>query len=73
MVTVTQFKAKCLGLITEVERNKRPIAITKNGRIVAQLVPLSDHGKGGCFGRAKKTTKIHGDLLTTGEHWDVED
>jgi prevent-host-death family protein len=73
MVTVTQFKARCLRIITEVERDKKPVSITKNGRIAARLVPASESGQGGMFGRAKRTTVIRGDLLETGESWDAED
>lgn len=73
MVTVTQFKAKCLGLITQVERDKKPVLITKNGRVAARLQPIAEHGQGGLFGRSKKSTIICGDLLETGECWDAQD
>lgn len=73
LVTVTQFKAKCLGIITEVERDKKPVSITKNGRVAARLVPVSEGGQGRLFGRGKKNTVIRGDLLSTGECWDAED
>ena len=73
MVSVTQFKAKCLGIITEVERDKKPVLITKNGRVAARLVPVTETVRGQLFGRAKKSTVIHGDLLSTGEFWNAED
>jgi prevent-host-death family protein len=72
MVTVTQFKAKCLGIITAVERDKRPVSITKNGRVAVRVVPATETGSEDFFGRGKKSTVICGDLLGTGEHWDAE-
>jgi len=38
-VTATEFKAHCLRLMEEVRRTRRPVLITKRGRIVAQLAP----------------------------------
>lgn len=73
MVTFTQFKAKCLGIITQVQRDKMPVSITKNGRVAARLVPVTETAGGELFGRAGKTTVIHGDLLSTGDHWNAED
>jgi len=39
----SEFKAKCLAILDEVERTGEPVAISKRGRIVAQLVrPAND-------------------------------
>jgi len=38
-VAATEFKAKCLRLMEQVRRTRRPVSITKHGRVVAQLVP----------------------------------
>lgn len=37
-IAITTFKARCLGLIDEVQRTGRPLVITKRGRPVARLV-----------------------------------
>jgi prevent-host-death family protein len=34
------FKQKCLALIDEVARTHRPVAISKRGKVVAQLAPV---------------------------------
>jgi len=39
MVSATEFKARCLRLMEEVRRTRRPVLITKRGRVVAQLAP----------------------------------
>ena len=35
-----KFKARCLQIMAEVERSRRPVTITKRGRPVARLVPI---------------------------------
>ena len=37
-VTATEFKAKCLSLLDQVESGGETVTITKRGRVVAQLV-----------------------------------
>jgi prevent-host-death family protein len=39
MIKASEFKAKCLALMDEVERTREGVVITKNGRPVAELVP----------------------------------
>ena len=39
LTRVTEFRAKCLGLMDEVAESGREIVITKRGRPVARLVP----------------------------------
>ena len=72
-ITITQFKAKCLGVIDKVQKEKSRIIITRHGRPAAELIPVSANTPGKLFGRSKDSTVILGDLLNTGEHWDAED
>lgn len=37
-IAAGEFKAKCLGLLDEVERTGRPLTVTKRGRPVARVV-----------------------------------
>ena len=43
-VTATEFKAKCLGILDEVEGNGAVITITKRGRPVATVQPVKKSG-----------------------------
>jgi prevent-host-death family protein len=72
-MTVTQFKAKCLGVIEKVQKDKSRITITRHGKPAAELVPVSCSAPGRLFGRAKKTTVIFGEILSTEESWHAED
>jgi prevent-host-death family protein len=38
-ISVTEFKQNCLKIIRRVEKTGAPVAITRRGRIVAQLQP----------------------------------
>ena len=49
------FKAKCLELMDEVERTKAEVIVTKHGRPVAKLVPVTGARPGPLFGRARGT------------------
>ena len=39
MIGATEFKAKCLRILDEVERTGVPVTITKRGRVVGELHP----------------------------------
>ena len=61
LTRVTEFRAKCLGLIDEVAETGREIVITKRGRAVAWLVPLRRR-PGAPFGLYRDEVRIHGDI-----------
>ena len=63
------FKAQCLKLMDEVARTGRPVVITKHGKPVAQLAPVSVQ-PASLFGYMKNTLKIKGDIVApTNERW----
>ena len=72
-ITITQFKAKCLGIVEAVQSQKQVVTISRHGRPAAKLIPVDSGQAEPWFGRAAKTTHIRGDLLSTGEHWNAED
>jgi prevent-host-death family protein len=63
-VSVSEFKATCLELLSEVQRTGEPILITKRGKPLAQVTappPLKLKNNGvGCM---KGTVHIHGDIV----------
>jgi prevent-host-death family protein len=60
-IPAAQFKAECLKLMDQVEKTREPIVITKHGRPVAQLAPVSAEPES-LFGYMKDTLKITGDV-----------
>jgi prevent-host-death family protein len=72
-ISVTQFKATCLGVIDKVQKEKSRVTITRHGKPAAELIPISASSPGKLFGRSKDSTVILGELLGAEEHWDAED
>jgi len=38
-VAISEFKAKCLGILEEVRKTRKPIRVTRFGQPVAEVVP----------------------------------
>jgi prevent-host-death family protein len=70
-VAVSEFKAKCLGLIEEVRKTRKPIRLTRFGQPVAELVPASPpKPEGRRLGSMVGTGKILGDIIGPTGSWD---
>ena len=66
-----EFKAKCLGLLDEVQRLRKEILITKHGKPVARLVPINDAPS--FVGSMKGTMQIVGDIVAPIDvKWDAD-
>lgn len=71
-IAAGEFKATCLALLDEVQRERKDILITKRGKPVARLVPVEETTPE-IFGRMKGSGIIVGDIVSpTGEIWDAE-
>lgn len=65
-----EFKAKCLAVLDRVAETKSSVIITKHGRPVAQLVPISPKTKpASLLGSVKFNSDI---VAPLNEAWDVE-
>jgi prevent-host-death family protein len=58
-----EFKAKCLALLDEVQRQRKEVLITKRGKPVAKLVPVSECTPS-FIGSMKGTMEILGDIVS---------
>jgi prevent-host-death family protein len=67
----SDFKARCLQILDEVERTGTSVLVTKRGRPVARLVPLAGAEAPSLLGSVRFPA---GDSLLdpTGEHWQAE-
>lgn len=75
-ISISEFKAKCLGLIDRVYKTKKPLRITKFGKVVAQVIPppVSNKSRENWLGCMKGRGKILGDIIspaTEPEEWEV--
>ena len=74
-IAISEFKAKCLGILEEVRKTRKPIRVTRFGKPVADVLPPSP-GKteGRRLGSMVGTGEILGDIVgPTGslEDWDA--
>ena len=73
-IAISEFKAKCLAIVDEVQKTKRPVRITKFGKPVAELMPLSPKPPKDLFGFMKGEMEIVGDILSPAsdpDDWEV--
>ncbi len=62
-IKASEFKAKCLALMDEVQRTGEPVLVTKNGRPVAELRPHRPAVRRG-IGMLKDKIRITGDIIS---------
>lgn len=62
-IQISTFKAKCLQIIDEVNRTGKELKITRHGKPVAIIMPISEENKSKGFGLAKGTIEIKSDLV----------
>lgn len=63
VVTATEFKAKCLALLDEIEEQAGTITITKRGRPVAVLTPVKRKAGKSPKGAWAGKVLIQGDIV----------
>ncbi|MBV8053088.1 MAG: type II toxin-antitoxin system Phd/YefM family antitoxin [Acidobacteriaceae bacterium] len=64
-IAISEFKAKCLALLDQVEKTKKPIRVTRFGKPIAEVVPPShEAGDRSWIGSMKDTMKIVGDIVS---------
>lgn len=63
VVSATEFKAKCLASLDEIEERGRPIAITRRGRPVAVLGPVKKKAWKSPADSFAGSAKIVGDIV----------
>jgi antitoxin (DNA-binding transcriptional repressor) of toxin-antitoxin stability system len=71
-MSVSEFKAKCLAIVEDIANKKERVVITRYGRAAAEVIPFTGATATPLFGRATHTTKILGDLNSTGKTWNAE-
>jgi prevent-host-death family protein len=62
-IAISEFKAKCLALIDQVQKTKKPILITRFGKPVAEVIPPSPKPVSNWIGSMKGTVEILGDII----------
>ncbi|MBI4191198.1 MAG: type II toxin-antitoxin system Phd/YefM family antitoxin [Betaproteobacteria bacterium] len=72
-ISAAEFKAKCLKLMDEIAKTRKPIVITKRGKPVAKLVPAEPASRKPLYGCMAGTVTYEGDLLAPLDvEWEAE-
>ena len=68
-IGAAQFKQRCLAILDHL--SPEGIVITKHGKPVAKVIPISvEHAD--LIGSLRGKLQIHGELSSTGLRWDAE-
>lgn len=74
-IAISLFKAKCLAILEQVRKTRKPIRITRHGKPVADVVPPAPVFKRSAWiGSMKGSTKILGDIVSPAndeDEWEV--
>ena len=68
----SEFKARCLKLMDEVQKTGAEIVITKNGKPVSKLVPYRVQASTLLGLHKDKISSLDNDNFSTGESWNAD-
>ena len=64
-IAISDFKAKCLSLLEEVEKTKTALRVTKRGKAIVDVVPVSPKAEQqDWLGSMSNSIEIRGDIVT---------
>ena len=70
VISASEFKAKCLRILEDLDPGG--VVITKRGRPIAKVTPVSSVDNEKLIGSMKREIKVKGDLLSTGIKWNAQ-
>lgn len=74
-IAISEFKAKCLALLDEVNKTKKSIRITRFGKPIADVIPSPTAGdRDQWIGSMRDSMQILGDIVSPAndeEDWEV--
>ena len=73
-ILVSEFKAKCIGLLKQVQKTKKPLVVTLRGKPLARVEPIVQPKKRVRLGALKGWMEIKGDIVhsTMEKDWLVQ-
>ncbi|HET7028151.1 MAG TPA: type II toxin-antitoxin system Phd/YefM family antitoxin [Candidatus Limnocylindrales bacterium] len=72
-IQASRFKAQCLALLDEVERDHVSLVVTKHGRPIARLVPLAEGDERSLAGSVRLVVREDEAYYSTSDEWEAED
>ncbi len=73
-ILVSEFKAKCIGLLKQVQKTKKPLVVTLRGKPLARVEPIVQAKKRVRLVALKGWMEIKGDIIhsTMEKDWLVQ-
>jgi hypothetical protein len=64
-IAISEFKAKCLAMLDQVCKTKKPLRVTRFGKPIAEVVPPSSvQGRAAWIGSMQDSVEIVGDIIS---------
>lgn len=64
-IAISEFKAKCLSLLEEVNKTKTPLRVTRRGKPIADVIPASSEAEERSWiGSMAGSLEIVGDIVS---------
>ena len=60
-IVISEFKAKCIALLKEINRSGEPLTVTLRGKPLATIEPVATGER--TLGTQKSETKVNGDIV----------
>jgi prevent-host-death family protein len=73
-IAISEFKAKCLAILDQLDKTKQPIRITRRGRPIAEISPPKPTDNRDWIGSMKDRMEILGDIISPAsdpDDWEV--
>ena len=63
-IAISEFKAKCLAILDEVQKTKQPVLVTRRGHAIAEVAPAAPTNDRDWIGSMKGRMEILGDIVS---------
>ena len=72
-MVISEFKAKCIRVVKDVNKRKQPLLLTIRGIPVATVEPIRNQAGKRILGSMKGSMKISGDIVTNdfSDEWEL--
>ncbi len=73
IMVVSEFKAKCIAVLREAQRSGEPLLVTRRGRPLARIEPISEEASERRLGLFRGRMRLRGDIVhaNSEDDWDM--
>ena len=72
-VIISEFKAKCISILKEAQRTRKPVIITRRGKPVARIEPIVEDAPRRQLGALRGRMQVTADIVHVGgeDEWEM--